>query len=181
MIGSRGVSAAGRHCCPSDVAAKKATFTFCSGVKSRETLHSPNTVSQAQPPSHTNAPKMVPGHCVNVINVHSLNSIKISFCSQNIANQISCSPFSVARMCSLTLGRENRCHGLPFTVRGPAASFSVCNKHSCTRRSCSSSEGRNKQLVEQERYDLFPLRKRTKVGTAVISLFRRKVEGSVLY
>ena len=66
------------------------------------------------------------------------------------AQSASCSPSSVAHMHSLTLGRENHCHGLPFTVRGPAASFSLCNKHSCTMRSCSSSDGRNKQRVEQE-------------------------------
>lgn len=41
-------------------------------------------------PSHTSAPKMVPiVHCVNVVDVPLLNSIKTSLCSQNIANQMS--------------------------------------------------------------------------------------------
>ena len=115
---------------------------------------------------------MVPVHCVNVTNAHLLNSIKISFCSQNIANQISRSRqmllfppgtpegnssfLTVLKVSGLAvhLPLWQACAVSPwveravamFTVQGPATSLSLCDKHSCKRQSSSSSEGRNRQL-----------------------------------
>ena len=154
-------------------------------------------VIQAQPQSHTNgAFSLCECHKCAFIEFNKDFVLFSKHCKSNKPEQTrgqqplphstagqsaSCSPFLVVCMHSLTLGRENRCHGLPFTVRGLAASLSLCNKHSCRSRSSSSSEGSNKQLMNKRTIRVVPASETKKVGTAIISLFRRKEEGSVLF
>ena len=172
--------AAGRHCRPSFFAAEEAAFKVRSGVRSREALYSLNTVSQAQPPLTYTCPNngaccsLCECHKCTFFEsnkgfvLFSKHHESIKSGRESVAvpsrhargrqplphstggQSTDCSSLSVARMRSLTVGRENCCHRLPLTVQGPAASLSLCNTHSCSRGSSSSAEGRNKQLVEQE-------------------------------
>ena len=163
------------------------------------------------PPSHTDPPKVEPVvHNVNVQNVHLLNSIKVSFCPQNTANQMSQSgqvslSFSgtlegvspsptvlqVSRL-AVHLPRWHTCAVPPWVERTvvmgyrlqfrarPPRFSSVINTAVRNEAAAVLREEIN-NLLAKRAIRVVPASEANRGWYSLCLLFRRKGEGSVLY